>query len=186
MNGLFPHEILHLAKLLASAVLNFHDTPLLKECWTTEDIIFFDVDKILNSQQPQLSGSFLAIFSGVFPNGPTHIPGSRRIRNPYNFTLGVILMEVGHQAPLQRLLNKSDSACGERSTEEIFDDADRLSRTMNTSLGAQFTRLVQKCINCDFGNGDDLRLPELQVAFHRDVICKLDELEMTQRAIMAL
>lgn len=44
-------------------------------------------------------------------------------------------------------------------------------------LGSTYGQIVRKCLTCDFGRGDDLNEPTLQVEFYKDVVCELERLE---------
>jgi hypothetical protein len=50
-------------------------------------------------------------------------------------------------------------------------------------MGPKYAEVVRKCIQCDFGYGDDLGETRLQEGFHQDVICRLEELEDTFRGL---
>jgi hypothetical protein len=56
--------------------------------------------------------------------------------------------------------------------------ADRVSKSLGSSLGVNYAKVVRKCIGCDFGEGTtDLSDPGLQAVFYRDVVCELERLE---------
>jgi hypothetical protein len=48
---------------------------------------------------------------------------------------------------------------------------------ISVEMGKTYKDIVRKCLNCDFGHGDDLHDRELQLRFHRDVVCELERLE---------
>ena len=65
--------------------------------------------------------------------------------------------------------------------EDLYTDfrtADRLSESIGNGLGSTYGRIVRRCLFCNFGEDTkDLRDPMLQSAFHRDVLCELEQLE---------
>lgn len=176
--GILLYQGLCLAKQLASAVLRFHATPLLKEDWASDDVVFFQMESSSSQQEEvTLAEPHLSVRIQT-KTQEARIAGSanRRnllVRNPYTFTLGLILIELGYQAPLQHVPNFG--GCHDMS--DSFSQADLVSKYMSTQLGVSYKRMVQQCIHCDFGAGFDLTEPKLQAAFHRDIICGLESLE---------
>jgi hypothetical protein len=183
-HGILIYEGLRLARQLASAVLQFHTTPLLKEDWASSDVVFFGMD-----DTPSLSvhGMLTAPHLGVRIKSPAtsavEMPASRTtaesrqmIKNRYTFALGLILIELAYQAPLRCIRGVTESRDID-SLEYSFLLAEKISADMVTQLGLPYKKMVQKCINCDFGEGFDLTKPSLQVAFYKDIICGLEGLE---------
>jgi hypothetical protein len=104
--------------------------------------------------------------------------GSLGILTPWcTFALGLILIELAYQAPLQSLREPSDFLDDSDRIDINFRIADRISTDMVSEFGLPYKKIVRKCINCDFGEGFDLTSPLLQAAFHRDVVCELEGLE---------
>jgi hypothetical protein len=108
-----PHEILFLAKHIASAVLHFHATPFLQENWTSRCIALFDTGGKSTNKRRTLTDLHLKV---VIPhpkqdNESESVTSRPRamIRNPYTFTLGIIFIELAHQKPWQ-LLKDEDCA----------------------------------------------------------------------------
>jgi len=100
------------------------------------------------------------------------------IRNPYLFSLGVTLIELAFQAPLQSLYSSKDLVSGQPNTLSDFFVASRLSKTISSSLGPAYRKVVRKYLGCDFGQGtNDLNDVKLQTAFYQDVVCELERLE---------
>lgn len=178
------YERLRLARQLASAVLQFHATPLLKSAWRGEDVVFFDTAV----SSASLESPHLNVQVGKH-NTPgvkaisdeSHVPNKESqyfVRNSYLFGLGVILIELALQAPLSSLREDQDLPDGQESRHTDFFVADRLSKSMATSLGPNYAKVVRKCLGCDFGEGTtDLNDPGLQAVFYRDVVCELERLE---------
>jgi hypothetical protein len=179
------YERLRLGRQLASAVLQFHATPILKDSWRSNDVVFFGTDVSsttitsphLNVQLGKPNGRHLKMNSAetiTFTSRPFG-------RNPYLFRLGVILIELARQATLSALREERELERSGPSHESKFSDfevADRVSKNLSSSLGASYAKVVRKCLGCDFGEGEtDLSNPGLQAVFYRDVVCELERLE---------
>jgi hypothetical protein len=171
--GLLPHEILHLAKRAALALLHFHTTPLLTPDWSGGNIVFFETDKKTWYRQPHLKVN-TAPSAQIRSSTST---GIRCIRNPYTFSLGCLLIELAHQGPLSDLQEPDDIVDGEDGLETRFNISSRVSKSVFMALGTDYRAVVRQCIYCDFGKDNDLEEPALQVAFERDVISVLERLE---------
>lgn len=178
------YERLKLATQLAEAVLQFHATPLLQGLWRSEDVIFFQDNKSDNTtsiSSPHLNVQVSSTKSSkaivLDTNSLDNVTG-HMIRNPYLFSLGVILIELAFQAPLRTLYKSGDLINGQSNTLSDFFVATRLSKTISSSLGPTYGMVVRKCLGCDFGQGtSDLNDEKLQTAFYQDVVCELERLE---------
>ena len=186
IGGIPVHERIGLAKSLAIAVLQYHATPWLRLSWRSEDIIFFGVGETTQSQEsPNLSAPHLnAKFKG--PNGqltlaPTFSP--HIARNPVLFSLGVVLLEIAHAATLESLQQPSDLTNGMEYQHTEFFTARRLAKSKRSMMGVKYHNIVEQLVECVFPCGDDLNNDQLQVAFHKDVICPLEELEEGLRKV---
>jgi hypothetical protein len=73
-----------------------------------------------------------------------------------------------HQPSDQRP-NKHDAA---------FAVARRLLWRVSEKMGPKFADIVGKCIQCDFGHGQDLKLKALQECYYENVVQGLEDLEM--------
>ena len=179
-------ERLRLARSLAIAVLQYHATPWLKGSWRSGDIYFFGVnEKSIMTGSCSLSCPHL----NVRVRGPdglmarsSAVPPRAFAPNPVLFGLGVVLTELAYTAPLQSLQQPSDHENGENKYTEFFV-AKRLGSSIGREMGSTYGKIVKKCLQCDFGCGDDLNDPELQAGFYREVICELEILEQGFRAM---
>ena len=178
------HERLRLATQLSSAVLQFHATPMLKNSWCSDDIIFFGTDAVSTTlASPHLNVSVSKSHKHALKAGAESLITSEHdtfpyVRNPYLFELGVILIELARQVPLStfRETCKVPDSCDNKFSRYVI--ADRVSKSLATSLGSSYAKVVRKCLGCDFGEGTtDLNDPGLQAAFYRDVVCELERLE---------
>jgi len=177
-----PHEILFLAKHVASAILHFHATPFLQENWTSQCIALFDTGGKSANKRHTLTDphlKFLIPHRLKQDNEFESVTSRPRdmIRNPYTFTLGIILIELAHQKPW-KVLKDEDRPDEDDDFVAKFDLVDRFAVGMTTPYGIDYKKMVRKCINCDFGEGEyDLRNPRLRMAFYRDVVCVLEKME---------
>ena len=181
LGRLSQYDRFHLAHSLATAVLQYHATPWLKGSWRSEDIYFFGFDeKRCVEQPPDLSPPHLSVSvkspDGALSRASTFPPPRAFAPNPLLFGLGVLLLEIGYTATLESLKRPSDTGDGENRYTEFFT-AKRLASSISREMGPTYGKIVNKCLHCDFGCGQDLDNPELQAGFHRDVVQELKKLE---------
>ena len=93
-----------------------------------------------------------------------------------------MLLELAYQAPLQSLQKDRDVDANVPPNTD-YHIANRVRLQAADLMGPKYAEVVRKCIQCDFGHGDDLGQTKLQEGFHQDVICKLEELEETFRSL---
>ena len=179
-NRLPQYERLHLARSLATAVLQYHATPWLKGTWRSDDIYFFGLDEKPTSQQCL---SLPAPHIDVCVKGPngslfrtSTFPTPVLVRNPLIFGLGVVLLEVGHAKTMKELQQPQDLRANDDQLTEYLA-ATRLASSIGRELGSTYGQIVQKCLYCDFGCSDDLNSPKLQAVFYQDVVKELEKLE---------
>ncbi|KAI4592497.1 hypothetical protein KJ359_011079 [Pestalotiopsis sp. 9143b] len=82
------------------------------------------------------------------------------IRNLALYSLGVALLQIDRWSTMN-----ADDVVAIR----------RLAR-QTSRLGPRFQEVVQKCVDCDFGQGDDLEKPMLRNAVYGSVICEIEDL----------
>jgi hypothetical protein len=168
-----------LARLLATAVLQFHATPWLKHTLCSKDVFFHSVDSSLIKTisirnevylNTAIRGPDCSVLRGSLFRSPP------RVRNKQLFALGVILIELAYEAPLHSLQKPTDVALHDDQNTDYYI-ADRVRLTVSSMLGPTYADLIRKCIHCDFGSGDDLEDPALQESFYIEVVQGLEELE---------
>ena len=182
INGILLHERVSLAKMLATAVLQYHATPWLQLSWRSDDILFFSIKEDIRMQKrPDLSAPY--INTKIHGNAiqVRDQPRSVMARNPILFSLGVVLLEIAHGASLESLKLPCDADNGQLHCE--FFTARRLAKTKRTNMGTVYDDIVEQLVECVFPHGGDLNNPELQATFYDDVICPLDELEQGMRKL---
>ena len=180
------YERLRLAKTLAIAVLQYHATPWLTTSWRSEDVYFFGEDVHSVQDMTRLTPPHL-IVNVKSPNGQSSrasaIPNNDFVRNPLLFSLGVILLEIAHASTLGSLKRPCDLQNGRENQYTEFFAARRLAKAGNTDMGGRYHKIVERLVECDFACGADLSDPQLQSAFHNDVISPLEELERTLKEL---
>ncbi|KAL8383144.1 hypothetical protein RB595_006754 [Gaeumannomyces hyphopodioides] len=177
---------LRLARNLVTAVLKFHSTPWLGELFSLNDVSFFKIDQNMSSYLQTLHVGF------EFSNTPQHAPSllgpgtcgdmegvvqtahtpdstimedemlKYGIRNLTLWSLGVILLQIG----MWRELVDANDVLRVR----------KLSAQGSCVLGPRYKELTKKCLDCDFGFGDDLSKPRLQQAVFKGVVCELNDM----------
>ena len=184
VGGLALYDRLHLAKVLATAVLQYHSTPWLRISWRSEDIYFFGNELISSQDMPSITSPHL----NVKVKGPcgqlsraSTFPPHQLARNPLLFSLGVVLLEIAYTSTMAKLQRPIDLDNGPENRYTEFFAARRLAKCAKTDMGATYHQIVEKLVECDFGCGNDLNEPQLQAAFHHEVICPLVKLEQKLR-----
>ncbi len=182
--GIALYERLRLAKTLAIAVLQYHSTPWLTISWRSEDIYFFDSELASTPELSSLSSPHLNVKvkgpCGQISRAPT-FPPHNLARNPLLFSLGVVLLEIAYTSTMETLQSPNDLDNGQEDRYTEFFTARRLAKSAKTDMGSTYHKVVERLVECDFGCGMDLSDPQLQAAFHRDVICPLEKLEQKLR-----
>ena len=159
------------------AVLQFHATPWLLSSICSNDVLLPGDPTITGAaalHEPYVDVSIKG------PHGPptrqTAFPSRTLIRNRLLFSLGVMLLELAYQTPLH-LLQKDTDVDAHLAPNTEYHIADRVRHDAASMMGPRYAEVVRKCIQCDFGKGDDLSKTKLQEGFNQDVICELEALE---------
>lgn len=181
-------ERYRLAKTLAITVLQFHATPWLNISWRSEDVYFFGLDQESPARRNSLTLSSPHL--NVKVKGPagrilraSTFPPHTLARNPLLFSLGVMLLEIAYSTNLDELQRPSDLENGQVDRYTEFFVARRLAKSGCTGMGLKYDRIVERLIECDFGQGNDLSNTQLQAAIHKTVICPLEKLEQDLRSL---
>lgn len=171
-------EKLKLAKLLSLVVLRFHSTPWLSDSWSSSDVGFY-LDDIALQPGGELQNPFInARLSTRASSHLTRHPGSSAsslATNEALFNLGIILIELGYDTPFEMLSKQySDTGASANSSVTDFIAARRLGGSVHRQLNLTYGRLVEKCLNCNFGVATKLDDAELQRAVVVHVVKELD------------
>lgn len=175
------YDRIHLAKMLAIAVLQYHATPWLRASWRSDDVYFFGTDDSPSTQHLlDLSSPHLNVKvkgpDGQLSRAST-FPPHTLARNPLLFSLGVVLLELAHTSTLESLQRPIDLEDGHENRYTEFFLARRLAKLRSSDMGINYHKVVERLVECDFGCGTDLSEPQLQTAFYKDVIYPLESLQ---------
>ncbi|KAG8533897.1 uncharacterized protein KY384_001638 [Bacidia gigantensis] len=179
---------LQYAKLLSQATLNYFATPWMQSPWSSKDIIVYDTATFsaVSPEHIQEAELFVNFFvRDLTSDNPDHCSkfDPPFIHNATLFNLGVVLLELAHECPIQEMGIESDNVPGLPPAMADYFAAFRQTKEVTSCLGPKFSDIVRKCLHCDFGQGWDLQNPSLQDAVHREVVSELDRLEMGLRGL---
>ncbi|KLJ08553.1 hypothetical protein EMPG_16010 [Blastomyces silverae] len=164
-------ERFKLAVAVSTSVLQFDDTPWLKQPWGTNDIHFL--------VKPSSSMPEQAYLSTVFSQ-PNQIPTNQQnctqypplIRNKALFTLGIVLIELAFGKPLKALRTDKDveESLGMPDLIDTFT-IKRLLEGVEDEVGYDYSEAVRRCIECPF-DGKEARFTNesFQEAVHDWII----------------
>jgi hypothetical protein len=167
---------LKLAHKAAIAILQYNDTPWLSERWRLGQISYFGSRN--NLDQTALRTLYLSSqLSSPLQVTTTAMDGvegtagvSDEIRYGINnlplFFLGVALLEIAHWQPLEKKMVARDC------NDQVY--AARRLACGRAPLGPEYQKIVQKCLQCNFGFGTKLNSEGLQAAVYNDVVCELE------------
>jgi hypothetical protein len=179
---LLNYKRLQLACQLVTSVLRFHDTPIMKKSWRSEDVGFLssETNSLIERQAletPYLEARVQGFERSIYPGSETEPDDVSLIRNSCLFSLGVVLIEIAYQVPLHELSQRMTIP---NNLSQVYKEvliANRLSKIIDNMLGSTYADVVQKYLSCNFGQGDDLNSATLQAMFYTDVVCELERLE---------
>jgi hypothetical protein len=185
---LLHYERLRLARQLSTAVLQFRSTPWLANPWNSNEILVSTSEPSSTTTNDTTLRNFHGLFVSACIRNPFHTPARSNsfpsrtlIRNQLLFRLGVMLLEIAFQKPLDEMKETTDTN-GQDDSNADFWAADRLRHQVSACLAPRYAEVVRKCIHCDFGKDFDLTATKLQEAFYQDVVCELKRLEDLFRA----
>ncbi|OJD24620.1 hypothetical protein ACJ73_04018 [Blastomyces percursus] len=143
-------ERFKLAVAVSTSVLQFDDTPWLKQTWGTNDINFLVKPSYSMLEQAYLSTVFLQ-------NNQTPTNQQNRtqypplIRNKALFTLGIVLIELAFGKPLKDLRTDKDveESLGIPDLVDTFT-IKRLLEGVEDEAGYDYSEAVRRCIECPF------------------------------------
>ena len=146
-------ERLHLAIILASSVLQLHNTPWLGDHWRVDNIFFVTRADQIAYEHPFVSQHF----NQVKEKSQTHsVPPliSMIIRNQALYALGVSLIELRYGKSIQELHKPEDGPLSSDDPMAAFitewKTADRLVDKLYSDVGHYYGDAVRRCIRCDF------------------------------------
>lgn len=177
------------AQSLALAVLHFRSTPWLNQHWQSQDVVFFGVEDF--SKHP-LNRPFLrtrvitqvALASNRASTPPqgeaaSTIRHHTPVRNQTLFNLGVMLLELAYDSPLQHLQIPQDD---QGDSYPLYWTAKRLAEDVRRRFGDRYADVVKILLFCGFGAATDLDDPKLESMYFSEVVQKLRK--MTEAVCM--
>jgi hypothetical protein len=173
---------LKISHRIATTVLQYHSTPRLADQWRLKDLAFFGGKQLSDEalRTLHLTHSFTGTQQDMYiPSVPSssaesdneEISELGRMRFEYGinnvplFSLGIALLEIAHQKPLESMIDGQDPIAAVRKLA-----------TSSRPLGVRHQRIVEQCLQCNFGMGTDLCNEDLQRGVYTDVICRLEEM----------
>lgn len=193
----FPLAIMfHIAGSLAASVLQFYSTPWLPETWCSQDVKFFNSSDVNDQDNMRLSHPY---FKAIFTRRRTANDKVSRLgegtassisgaRNELLFRFGILLLEVGFSrswsALKEEVLQQRSLPPNKQSDYHI---AGKLASMLTRQVGSTYTKIIRKCIGCDFGLSEPQDHPELseelQASFLTDVVNELQAGEAKLRSL---
>lgn len=151
------------------------------EEWRSRDVVFFGINDL--SQDPLCSPFLRTRVStssaatnqrcGAVPSaGRSGSAPTKRtpIRNQTLFNLGVMLVELAYDAPLQQLVLPEDD---QQDPHTLYWAATRLGDRSKRDLGPKYAEAVKICLHGGFGASSDLEDSKVQEIFYHEVVQKL-------------
>ena len=181
-NGIPLPEKLHIARLLALAVLRFYSTPWLSNELRSENVVFLDVRDFSDEpiRRPFLQSRVLTSSIGANQLVSRHTTVNSQgssiqmrspVRNQILYSLGVMLVELAYNSPIQDLQTSEDDQ-GDPHT--LYWAALRLGERVWRELGQQYADAVKICLYGGFGASSELDDVRVQKLFFDEVVWKLE------------
>jgi hypothetical protein len=168
---------LRLAVILASSVLQLHQTPWLEETWRKDDIRFIQSADGPLYAQPFIARGFSAETAANRTLLTTSFGMYRVIRNQTLFALGILLIELCLGKPFEEL--RLPSELNDDGTPHPTSDwitADRLVEDVYLEGGSRYGDAVRRCIRCDFDRREtNLEDENFQQAVYEGVVALLED-----------
>jgi hypothetical protein len=179
------YKRLMLAQKLSRSILLFHHSQWLNQSFASKDVRF---EGVAGEGAYNIDKMYIETLFGECEEAAVSLPSARHlVPNPYLFGLGVLLLELGFGSSCDglRISEDESQANGTPAFFEFFT-AKRLSSVASQTLGAKYATIAKKCLQCDFGCGDDLTNPALQEAVYRQVYCELEDMEQGLRKVVGI
>lgn len=180
------YERLHLARTLATFVLQYCNTPWLsdEQPWKSDDIYFLESTEgaLLKEPYQSLSEPHIKVpireptSGSLLGGGQTSSTTEHLAPNVLLYNLGVILLELAFNTPIKELLQAPDLSSDGLSQSE-FIVARRLANIVSRHMGLKYGEIVKKCIGCHFSSGSDFSDSRLQEEYFCDVVSELEALK---------
>lgn len=174
------YDRLHLACSLATAVLQYNNTPWAMRPWRSGDIHFSLGKEILSRERLFLTLPEPHINVTVEPSTSLIAPSRSSSRecldsNAILYSLALMMIELAYNRSIDSLIVSSDNSQNAAETE--LRAAKRLTNLVSREMGLKYGKVVKKCLGSHFANGCDLNDTDMQQEYYRDVINELESLE---------
>jgi hypothetical protein len=185
----FQYERVELAKQLASAMLQFQSSPLLRHHWGGDDIVFFrqpesarNVRSMLSEPylNVQIKGSLQSSLIGVDEDDAFENDTCESfVKNEYLFQLATLLIEIAYQAEMEDLLSTEEARlCDDDPELERWFVADRLCDDISSNLGSRYRAVVRLCLDCSLKDDHLVEADKYEDRIYREVVNELEELKI--------
>jgi hypothetical protein len=179
---------LRIAVALASAVLQFYNSPWLDETWSKKDIYFFfnglNSDHRLVISSPYVSRSFVVSptqdASQTNTTQETSIEAfqSSQIIDRTLFALGIVLIELCLNKTLEELRPETARPGSGLTIVDDYQLAIKQIEAVYEKGGSEYGYVCQRCLRCEFGVQDSKKRLDLDTFRHlvyEGVVAPLEE-----------
>lgn len=142
-----------LAVVLASMMLNLHDTPWLPRQWGHKEITFFQQKDLVLIDHPFVSTTVPSPQASKSPTSGAvaYFASSWPILNESLFALALVLIELCLNKPFEELLTHADlNQDGSKNPATEYNAALRLADEIDDEAGEQHADVIRACIRCSF------------------------------------
>lgn len=182
LKGRLPfHEKLRFAKILATAVLIFHNTPwFLSGAWHKANIVFCNIDVDANLDTNPLPDPYLSVPIMTAPKRVLETTsGNIHITNLPVFRLGIMLLELAFEQPLESMQTPADQVRAKDALDVQYATARRLLLSVKDKTTCrEYENVIKLCI-VQYGRGEPLEQcdRETLAQYHSDIIQELQQVD---------
>ena len=184
--SLSDYQKVRLAKLLSLAFLRHHATDWGRPAWQSNNILFFEPCHRVEFEALRFPPPHIDIRIckdrddvSVDDDGATEDMGAR---NMSLYRLGILFLEIAY-LQIWDSLKQGIGRQTKHGAYAEFMQARKVSKLRLSGMPGQYHKIIEKLVECDFSQGDDLLKIELQAAFYQQVIDPLENLEKRLQAV---
>lgn len=169
-------ERLFIALTVATAVLELHHTPWLRERWTLDDILIHINSGEDLRDRVYVSKDFPEPFDFQLAKQDEDHPG---VRNVTLFALGIVLIELCLGQTLESMRNQYDplESNGRVNIVTQWATANRMMLKVAGEAGNRYGDAVRRCLYCEFDQSDtNLHNDRFREAVYQGVVVPLKEI----------